>query len=555
MNENENEKNEEEIKLNKAASYGVEAENIFQLIYQEKAEELSSFILDEKNEVWDIKRIGELTLLHSACIFDKTNIVEIIINDTKKRLKLISNDLSLEEKTKNKKIFKEFINAKTEKDNLTALHYASFRGNIKTIKLLIENNAEINAQSSHGLNMLHKAAQGNQPSSIVYFYKKYNFDIEATDNNKLNALHLSTISGMDNSVIFLLSLGVDPNIKDRKGNTALHYAVKHSHIRIIKKLLQKDADRNIKNNNNKTPVMLAKNKPEILEIFRKKGICEKLFFSPEINQKDINSIQNIIFFIIFHIIVNLLVFFILLPYFNNTYFSISYLLISAIDFCLYTYLYFSDPGVITNKEYENILDIIEKGQQLENFCPYCLVKKKYRTVHCLICQKCVDEFDHHCFWVGNCIGKNNYTLFFTFLIYVSLNTLFNVGVTLYFLINEMTTWGAEKANDAFPGYYFGTDCFIYNLISRIIASVCIFSICIIFFIPLFDLFRTHLNIILEKRQRRIDEEEYEKNRLIEKSEESIDAKDNNDYKERNESWADVQYEEDQNNSINEEISK
>lgn len=29
MNENENEKNEEEVKLNKAASYGIEAENIF----------------------------------------------------------------------------------------------------------------------------------------------------------------------------------------------------------------------------------------------------------------------------------------------------------------------------------------------------------------------------------------------------------------------------------------------------------------------------------------------------------------------------------------------
>ena len=45
----ENEKNEEEVKLSKTLSYTPEIETIFQLIYQEKVEELSSFILDEKS--------------------------------------------------------------------------------------------------------------------------------------------------------------------------------------------------------------------------------------------------------------------------------------------------------------------------------------------------------------------------------------------------------------------------------------------------------------------------------------------------------------------------
>ena len=105
---------------------------------------------------------------------DKFNVVKTIINQTKKRLHLIPEDsISDEEKTKNERIFKDFINSKTEGDNLTALHYASFRRNIKIIKLLIENYAEINALSSHGINMIHKAAQGNKPFAIVYFNKKY----------------------------------------------------------------------------------------------------------------------------------------------------------------------------------------------------------------------------------------------------------------------------------------------------------------------------------------------------------------------------------------------
>ena len=228
-------------RMERTSSCSPEVENIFSLVAQEKIEELKDFILDEGNEVWNLKRGEELTILHNACAIDKTNIIEIIIEYTKKRLKLEKNSsISAEEKAKNEEIFKNFINAKTQGDNQTALHYASFRGNIKIIKLLIENYADLNALTSNGYNMIHKAAQGNKPSAIIYFNKKYNMDLESTDENKMTALHLAASNGMDNSVIYLLSLGVNPNLQDKFGYTALHYAVKKSHIRIIKKLIYKN---------------------------------------------------------------------------------------------------------------------------------------------------------------------------------------------------------------------------------------------------------------------------------------------------------------------------
>ena len=523
-------------RLSRTSSFVPEIENVFNLVVEEKIEELTNFILSEENEIWNIKRGEDLTVLHNACAFDKTNVIETIIEKTKKRLKLnAGSSLSEDQKRANEEIFKGFINAKTQIDNQTALHYASFRGNIKIIKLLIENHAEINALTGKNYNMLHKAAQGNKPSAIVYFNKKYNMDLNSVEENQQNALHLAVNSGMDNSVIFLLSLGIDPNVKDKNGLTALHIAVKKNNLRIIKKLLQRGADRNIMDNKSKTPVMLAKNKPEILEIFRKKGVCEKLFFKPDISQKKLCSNKNMILFISLHLLIFFLVFFLLFPFFDNTPFSISYLIISLLVFVLYFILSFSNPGKMVNETYKDLLDIVEKGEEVENFCPYCLVKNKYSSLHCLICQKCIDEFDHHCFWVGNCIGKKNYTLFFIFLLYILLNTLFNVGVNIYFLVNELRSSATEKdnKNTSLPDFYFGGDSFLYHNSFRVIVSICIFIICILFFIPLFSLFRIQLSTAIKRRQIKKEEKEYERNLLRQQLDEEV--------------WEDLVYEEDDDN--------
>lgn len=70
-------------------------------------------------------------------------------------------------------------------------------------------------------------------------------------------------------------------------------------------------------------------------------------------------------------------------------------------------------------------------------CDTCYLIRPLRSTHCGVCDNCVIKFDHHCPWIGTCVGARNYPYFFIYLCLLNILQIFTAVVSIVDIILKM----------------------------------------------------------------------------------------------------------------------
>lgn len=119
---------------------------------------------------------------------------------------------------------------------------------------------------------------------------------------------------------------------------------------------------------------------------------------------------------------------------------------------------FTDPGILPRQKElcsprKGLISRVINGNYIRhNYCSTCYIWRPPRTSHCSQCDNCVLRFDHHCVWLGTCVGKRNYKFFFSFLSLLNFTAIFQILYSVYLIIFQCKS---SKRKEEYTGIVIG----------------------------------------------------------------------------------------------------
>ena len=113
---------------------------------------------------------------------------------------------------------------------------------------------------------------------------------------------------------------------------------------------------------------------------------------------------------------------------------------------------FTDPGIL-NRQNQNFyyttnrpqIKYVLRGHLIHiNYCYSCSLFRPPRTSHCAICDNCVMRFDHHCMWLGTCVGRRNYKYFFYLVLSLNISAIFQISYAIYLIVYQCKNSSAKE---------------------------------------------------------------------------------------------------------------
>ena len=331
---------------------------------------------------------------------------------------------------------------------MTPLHYACQNGNIEIANLLIDLGANINLKDNKGNTCLHYAVYSGNNSLVkklimigadkTIVNEDGNLPINLAENSNNNEI-VNTLRQKKCPIITSLFNVENREIKSLKSNDSNYFVLFFIIVFIaLFKWFFLLKIYFVYQNNNKYDIL-----PFIYDINKIRTICQNVFPGKEYNECIINND-------------------IIKLYINNTnntrstinhikqlfnentigYNSLEILYIIGWSFTLFEiviillmikFLFFPKDIYVKQNEISKTTTMVKLYEENHNFCPKCRITKTDTTVHCIICDRCIRDFDHHCDTLNICICGENISLYKKLIYIVLVNLIYNI---LYFTYSK-----------------------------------------------------------------------------------------------------------------------
>ncbi|XP_050335307.1 ankyrin-2 isoform X3 [Bactrocera neohumeralis] len=141
-------------------------------------------------------------------------------------------------------------------DGNTSFLRAARAGNLERVLEHLKNNIDINTSNTNGLNALHLASKDGHTHVVSELLKRGAIVDSATKKGN-TALHIASLAGQEEVVKLLLEHNAAVNVQSQNGFTPLYMAAQENHDSVVKLLLANGANQSLATEDGFTPLAVA----------------------------------------------------------------------------------------------------------------------------------------------------------------------------------------------------------------------------------------------------------------------------------------------------------
>ncbi|XP_046809216.1 ankyrin-2 isoform X9 [Lucilia cuprina] len=141
-------------------------------------------------------------------------------------------------------------------DGNTSFLRAARAGNLDKVLEHLKNNIDINTSNANGLNALHLASKDGHIHVVSELLRRGAIVDSATKKGN-TALHIASLAGQEEVVKMLLQHGASVNVQSQNGFTPLYMAAQENHDSVVKLLLSNGANQSLATEDGFTPLAVA----------------------------------------------------------------------------------------------------------------------------------------------------------------------------------------------------------------------------------------------------------------------------------------------------------